>query len=152
MTRPLNQFDKDLRCVFRKQISGLEFHLTFAPFRGAAEMRRAALQQMQQRFLTKRRRDGFHVFNEGRAAGLSLDTVTKIVSDVIQCHPPARVENASINLAADEPQRRVAHAIKEYRALKSQGSYCPPERLLQALEKVQEIHLQYLLAIDAPAA
>jgi hypothetical protein len=49
---------------------------------------------MQQRFLAKRRRDGFHVFNEARAAGLSHDTVMKIVSGVFQCvsdrHPPAR--------------------------------------------------------------
>jgi hypothetical protein len=96
MTRPLDQFEKDMRYALRAQIGGMEYQLTLAPFRGATKMRRelAALRQLQQRFLAKRRRDGLHVFDEGRAGGLSHDTAMKIVSGVLQCvsdrYPAAR--------------------------------------------------------------
>jgi hypothetical protein len=80
-----------------------------------------------------------------KAASLDFEAGKEIRRLADRCLTTRRVENASINLAADEPQRRLAHAIKEYRALKSQGSHCPPERLLEGMEKI-------VLAIDAPAA
>jgi hypothetical protein len=111
----LKTFDKDMRRVFREQISSFEASLKSAPFRGATKMRRelAAVQKMQQRYLAKGGRRQFDLLEWAKTAGLSHDATKKILWGVGRCiqerHPPAPrkplddflawLGNASKNLA-----------------------------------------------------